>query len=400
MNAVGQPGYIDQIKQANAGGVYRLIDQLAPISRIELSKRAHLAPASITKIVRELLEVHLVKEVECQDISNRGRPAIGLALAPEAWHYLSARISRGTLTLSLRDLSSKLVVEEHLPLAAGHCDPLLKRILCAVDQFFIRHQSKLERLTAIAITLLGTIDVASGVVHHMPFYPVRDMPLGPSLEAHIGLPVYLQHDISAWTMAEALFGAARGSQNVIQIVIDHHVGAGIITGGHVLHTGRHSLVEIGHIQVDPYGKRCYCGNYGCLETVASIENLLEIAQQRLGASMNSSLHRLPLTIESLCDAALAGDHLAQDIIFGVGYSLGGILAMMVNLFNPEKILLGSPLNRAAEILHPAIASCIRQRSLPAYSEQVQVGATQFSNQGTMPGAALVKEALYNGSLLV
>lgn len=65
MNAVGQLGYIDKIKQANAGGVYRLIDQLAPISRIELSKRAHLAPASITKIVRELLEVHLVKEVEC-----------------------------------------------------------------------------------------------------------------------------------------------------------------------------------------------------------------------------------------------------------------------------------------------------------------------------------------------
>lgn len=117
-------------------------------------------------------------------------------------------------------------------------------------------------------------------------------------------------------MAEALFGAARSSQNVIQIVIDHHVGARIITGGHVLHTGRHSLVEIGHIQVDPYGKRCYCGNYSCLETVASIENLLEIAQQRLGASMNSSLHRrLPLTIESLCDAALAGDHLAKDIIF-------------------------------------------------------------------------------------
>lgn len=146
---------------------------MAPISRIELSKRAHLAPASIIKIVRELLEVHLVKEVECQDISNRGRLAIGLALAPEAWDYLSSRISRGTLTFSLRDLSSKLVVEEHPPLAAGHCDSLLKRILCAVDQFFIRHQSKLERLTAIAITLLGTIDVASGVAHHMPFYLIR-----------------------------------------------------------------------------------------------------------------------------------------------------------------------------------------------------------------------------------
>ncbi|MNE51926.1 N-acetylglucosamine repressor [compost metagenome] len=80
--------------------------------------------------------------------------------------------------------------------------------------------------------------------------------------------------------------------------------------------------------------------------------------------------------------------------------MGRILAIMVNLFNPDKILVGSPLNRAAEILHPAIVSCIRQQSLPAYSDHVQVESTQFFNKGTMPGAALVKEALYNGSLLV
>ena len=320
MIAVGQPGHIDQIKQTNAGAVYRLIDQLGPISRIELSKRAQLAPASITKIVRELLEAHLVKETEYQEIGSRGRPAVGLVLDTEAWHYLSARISRGSITLALRDLSSKLVVEEQLPLAAEHPEPLLKRILTEVDQFFIRHQSKLERLTAIAITLPGMIDVQSGVVHRMPFYDVLEMPLGPALETRTGLPVYLQHDISAWTMAEALYGASRGSQNVIQVVIDHNVGAGVITGGHVLHAGSHSV--------------------------------------------------------------------------------GRILAIMVNLFNPEKILVGSPLNRAAEILHPAIASCIRQQALPAYSEQVKVESTQFFNQGTMPGAALVKEALYNGSLLV
>ena len=72
----------------------------------------------------------------------------------------------------------------------------------------------------------------------------------------------------------------------------------------------------------------------------------------------------------------------------------------VDASNWEKILVGSPLNRAAEILHPAIASCIRQQALPAYSEQVKVESTQFFNKGTMPGAALVKEALYNGSLLV
>ncbi|PVZ86638.1 transcriptional regulator [Serratia sp. S1B] len=396
----GQPGHIDQIKQINAGAVYRLIDQRGPISRIELSKLAQLAPASITKIVRELLEAHLVKETEYQEVGSRGRPAIGLVLDTDAWHYLSVRISLGTITLALRDLSSKMVVEELLPLKAEHSESLLQHIVDEIDSFFVRHQNKLERLTAIAITLPGMIDATAGVVHRMPFYQVNEMALGPALEQRTGLPVYLQHDICAWTMAEALFGASRGTQNVIQVVIDHNVGAGIITNGRVLHAGSSSVVEIGHTQVDPYGKRCYCGNHGCLETVASTENMLEIAQQRLEGAHSSLLHGVELTVESLCDAALAGDQLAKDIILGVGHSVGRIVAIMVNLFNPEKILVGSPLNRAAEILYPAIVSCIRQQSLPAYSEQVKVESTLFFNQGTMPGAALVKDALYNGSLLV
>lgn len=121
----GQPGHIDQIKQTNAGAVYRLIDLFGPISRIELSKRAQLAPASITKIVRELVEAHLVKETEYQDVGSRGRPAIGLVLDTEAWHYVSGRISRGSITLALRDLSSKLVVEDQIPYRIATLSPYL-----------------------------------------------------------------------------------------------------------------------------------------------------------------------------------------------------------------------------------------------------------------------------------
>lgn len=83
-------GHIDQIKQTNAGAVYRLIDQLGPVSRIDLSRLAQLAPASITKIVREMLEAHLVQELEIKEAGNRGRPAVGLVVETEAWHYLSA----------------------------------------------------------------------------------------------------------------------------------------------------------------------------------------------------------------------------------------------------------------------------------------------------------------------
>ncbi|WP_158781368.1 ROK family transcriptional regulator [Pantoea sp. BAV 3049] len=395
-----QPGHIDQIKQTNAGAVYRLIDRFGPISRIELARKAQLAPASITKIVREMLEAHLVQETEFHEAGSRGRPAVGLILDTVAWHYLSVRIGKGDITLALRDLSSQMVVEETLPLPVDDPRPLLNRIISEIDSFFIRHQKRLERLTAIAITLPGIMDAAQGIVHRMPFYHVSEMALGPALEKRTGLPVYIQHDICAWTLAESLFGASRDTSNVIQVVIDHNVGAGVITGGRLLHSGSSTLVEIGHTQVDPYGKQCYCGNHGCLETVASSQSVLELAAQRMQASLSTLLHNQPLTTESLCDAALAGDQLAKDIITGVGHSVGRILAIMVNLFNPQKILIGSPLNRAKEILHPAITDCIRRQSLPAYSHEIVVEPTQFHNIGTMPGAALVKDALYNGTLLV
>lgn len=400
MLAEGQPGHIDQIKQTNAGTVYRLIDRCGPISRIELARRAELAPASITKIVREMLEAHLVQETEFQEAGSRGRPAVGLMLDTQSWHFLSVRIGNGDITLSLRDLSSKVVAEDRCSLSLGEQETLLSCIIAKIDAFFIRHQNKLERLTAIAITLPGIINARSGIVHRMPFYQISDMPLGPELEKRTGLPVYIQRDICGWTLAESLFGAAQDVQNVIQVVIDHQVGAGVITGGRLLHNGSSRMVEIGHIQIDPLGKQCYCGNHGCLETVASSDNLLDLAASRLKNNESASLRVSSLTLEKLCEAALAADPLANELITGVGQSVGRIVAIMVNLFNPQKILIGSPLNRVKGILFPAIIDCIRRQALPVYSQQIEVEPTQFDNSGTMPGAALIKDALYSGNLLV
>ncbi|MFH8134544.1 ROK family protein [Pantoea osteomyelitidis] len=400
MNPDIQPGHIDQIKQANAGAIYRLIDQHGPISRIELSKLAQLAPASITKIVREMLDAHLVQETAYQDPGSRGRPAIGLTLDTFSWHYLAIRIRHGNITLTLRDLSSRALAEETQPLPPEAETPLLEWLVTHIDNFFIRHQHKLERLTAIAITLPGLINAATGVVHRMPGYHIQQMPLGATLEQRTGLPVFVQHDISAWTLAESLFGASRGAQDVIQIVIDDTVGAGIISAGQLLHKSGRTLVEVGHTQIDPYGQQCYCGNHGCLETVASTGSLLGLAAQRLPTQPGSVLHQQPISIENLCQAAMSGDQLARDVIASVGHHVGRILSMMVNIFNPQHILIGSPLNQAAEVLFPAVNATIRQQALPAYSKEITLEPTGFSDPGTLCAAALVKDALYSGSLLI
>lgn len=108
---MAQPGHIDHIKQVNAGRVYKLIDQKGPISRIDLSKQSELAPASITKITRELIEAHLIHETTVQESISRGRPAVGLQVNNEGWQFLSMRLGRGYLTIALHELGGDVLID-------------------------------------------------------------------------------------------------------------------------------------------------------------------------------------------------------------------------------------------------------------------------------------------------
>lgn len=150
-----------------------MIDTYGPVSRITLSKYAHLAPASITKIVRELMEAHLVGETKYQENGLRGRPAIGVVVETQAWHFLSLHISHGSISLSLRELSSKLVVEDTVPLPSQASLPLLTRLIAVVDGVFTCHQRQLERLTAIAVTGHGARHYRRAGRYHTPHAVVR-----------------------------------------------------------------------------------------------------------------------------------------------------------------------------------------------------------------------------------
>ncbi|MEX0447182.1 ROK family protein [Xenorhabdus sp. SGI246] len=396
-----QPSHVDQIKQINIGLVYRLIDQYGPISRIALSKKSQLAPASITKITRELLDAHLVKEVEFPDLGFRGRPAIGLKVDSQGWQFLCIRIDNGSVAFGLRDLSNNLVAEQELPFFSSENQSFLDDLVALIDDFFFRYQSHLERLTAISITTNAIIDPINGIIHSSPYYNIQNLPLGSFLYRCIGVPIFLQHGITAWTIAESLYGAGKNCQNIIQVVIDDNVGVGIMTAGQILHSGNQCVVEIGHTQVEPDGEHCYCGNTGCLETVVGIKNILIKARQLAEKQPDSLMFtKTPLTVELLCQAAQQGDLFAIEIIRDVGKRIGNIMAIMVNIFNPDKILIGSPLNAAQQILYPVIQKRITQLSLPRYSQKVDIIATEFTNSGTLPAASLIKQSLYNGQLLL
>ncbi len=396
-----QPGHIDHIKQVNAGRVYKLIDQKGPISRIDLSKQSELAPASITKITRELIDAHLIHETTVQEAISRGRPAVGLQTNNEGWQFLAMRLGRGYLTLALHELGGDVLIDTKIEIHEIDQDDVLQRLLFEIEEFFQTYADQLGRVTSIAITLPGLVNSDKGIVLQMPHYNVNNLALGPEIYKATGLPVFIANDTRAWALAEKLFGHSQDVDNSILISIHHGLGAGIILDGRVLQGRNGNIGELGHIQIDRNGKRCHCGNIGCLETVASSQAIREEVADRIANGEPSSLSEIAeITIEDICSAAAEGDLLAVDVIEKLGGYLGSAIAIVINLFNPEKILIGGVINQAKDILYPAIQNCIEEQSLPVYHQDLKLVESLFYKQATMPGAALVKQALYDGLLLM
>ncbi|EGU35472.1 sugar metabolism global transcriptional regulator Mlc [Vibrio scophthalmi] len=398
---MAQPGHIDHIKQVNAGRVYKLIDQKGPISRIDLSKESQLAPASITKITRELIDAHLIHETTVQEATSRGRPAVGLQVNNEGWQFLSMRLGRGYLTIALHELGGDVLIDTKIDIHEIDQEDVLARLLHEIDEFFQTYSDQLDRVTSIAITLPGLVNAEEGIVLQMPHYNVENLALGPEIYKATGLPVFIANDTRSWALAEKLFGHSQENENSVLISIHHGLGAGIILDGRVLQ-GRHGNIgELGHIQIDPQGKMCQCGNRGCLETVASSQAIRTEVTERIARGEASPLADIEsISVEDICEAAANGDPLAIDVIEKLAAHLGFAIALVINLFNPEKVLIGGAINQAKEILYPAIQKCIREQSLPVYHQDLELVESRFYKQATMTGAALVKQALYDGLLLM
>ena len=397
---MAQPGHIDHIKQVNAGRVYKLIDELGPISRIDLSKTSRLAPASITKITRELIDAHIIHETIVQEATSRGRPAVGLQTDNEDWQFVSMRLGRGYLTIALHELGGSVLIDTKIDIHEVEQDDVLARLLHETEEFFQTYADQLSRVTSIAVTLPGLVNAEQGIVIKMPHYNVKNLPLGPAMYQSTGLPVFIANDTRAWALAEKLFGNSQVNDNSALISIHHGVEAGIILGGRLLQ-GRHGNIgELGHIQIDPNGLLCHCGNRGCLETVASSQAIREQVTMRLQEGEPSIIDIEHVTIESICSAAADGDPLAVEVVEKLGSYLGAAISIVINLFNPEKVIIGGVINQAKSILYPAIEAVVKNQSFSDYRVNLEIVESRFYKQATMPGAALIRQALYDGQLLM
>uniref|UniRef100_A0A8W7P2L0 HTH marR-type domain-containing protein n=1 Tax=Anopheles coluzzii TaxID=1518534 RepID=A0A8W7P2L0_ANOCL len=207
--------------------VYRLIDQQGPISRIQIAELSQLAPASVTKITRQLLERGLIKEVD-QQASTGGRRAISIVSETRQFHTVAVRLGRHDATITLYDMSGKSLGEEHYSLPERTQETLEEALFNAIEQFIDHYQRKLRELIAIAVILPGLVAPAQGVVHYMPHISVNNWTLVDNLQQRFNVTSFVGHDIRSLALAEHYFGATRDCEDSILVRLHRGTGAGII----------------------------------------------------------------------------------------------------------------------------------------------------------------------------
>ncbi len=227
-----QIGNVDLVKQLNSAAVYRLIDQQGPISRIQIADLSQLAPASVTKITRQLIERGLIKEVD-QQASTGGRRAISIVTETRHFHTIGVRLGRNDATLTLFDLSGKSLAQQDYPLPQRTQEALEQALFDAIAHFIQQSEAKIRELIAISVILPGLVDPLNGVIRYMPHIHVNQWPLVANLKYRFNVTSFVGHDIRSLALAEHYFGATRDCADSILVRLHRGTGAGIIANGQI-----------------------------------------------------------------------------------------------------------------------------------------------------------------------
>jgi glucokinase len=270
---------------------------------------------------------------------------------------------------------------------------VIDSLLSAVEELY---QENYEAPQGIGIGVAGAIDLKTGTITQSPNLPGwDDVPLQKLVKERLSFSaeVFLENDANAAALGEYWKGAGAGSTTMICLTIGTGIGGGVIVNDMVLHGADGMASELGHITVDPQGPRCNCGNTGCLEALASATAIQKSAADALRAGHRSSLKSLwnrdpdSLTAKAIADAAYDGDDPARRIYQDMGTWLGIGIATLINVFNPEKVIIGGQVSKAWELFIESMQEEISRRALRVPARRAELLPARCGDDAGLLGAA-------------
>ena len=253
----------------------------------------------------------------------------------------------------------------------------------------------LKQIIGIGVGAAGQIDHARGIIQFSPNLHWRNVPIVREIKKKINLPVSLDNDANVACFGEFLFGAGRGAKHIICVTLGTGVGGGIIIDGKIYRGANGSAGEIGHITVHANGRKCNCGNHGCMEAYVGAPHIKERAIEKIKSGRHSIVVKLvngslaKITPKILEEAALYKDRLALEIWEETGRYLGIGIASLINIFNPEKIVIGGGVANAGKFIFDPLCRTIQERALPIASQDTKVVRAKLGEEAGVIGAAML-----------
>ena len=253
-------------------------------------------------------------------------------------------------------------------------------------------------IEGIGFGLPGQVDFKSGIVRLITNIPGWvEIPLAKMIEDEFRIPTRIDNDVRCAALGELNFGAGKGCENLICITVGTGIGSGLIVNGKLVRGASNAAGEIGHIKLQMHdGPICGCGDTGCLEAFASGPSIVAMAEEYIMGGKSTKYREMAngndITPFIVAEAAKAGDPVARRIFTKMGEYIGIGMASVVNLLNPERIIVGGGVADAGDILMTPLKETLKKRAMKIAGETVEVVPAQLGNTAGVIGASLLIES--------
>ncbi len=388
------------VRNHNTSLVLRLFLRHGTLTRAALTRLTGLSATTITNLVADLLEDGLLAELGPEvdpGRSGAGRPPVAVRLVPERRLALGVQFGIGVVNVGLVDLLGHSGPVVRVPHALDEPpSALIRRVAEAAGSLLASETGLRERVVGVGVGASGLVDVRRGVNRIASRLGWRDVPLGPALAGQLGMRVWVDNNARAMALAETLFGAGRDAGSLVFMYVGRGLGCGLVFDGRLFHGSTYGAGEVGHMTIVPSGGRpCHCGNTGCLETLASRDALALVAGELGIPALGGGVP----TADDLVAAARTGDEAARGALVEAAGHLGVGVAALVNVLNPELIVLGGLAVDAADLMLPAVLETVQKRAFPFLGSSVRIETTSLGpDVGLIGAAALALDGFYSDPL--
>ncbi len=365
--------------------VLNCIRDAGEASRTDIAAALRLSPATVTFVTSGLMSGALIEEVanqETGETARRGRPRVALRLARGVHHVAGIKIARDAVSVLIVDFDGTDVAKGEFPLAKSQMEPreLVETVRSCVARVCSEVPGGIEALAGISIGLAGQVDANTRFVHWSSSLTRRNVDLGSLLDAELPCASFVENDANLVAKAEHLFGEARGLTNFLVVTVEYGVGLGIVLDGK-LHRGERGCgAEFGHTKVVLDGAQCQCGQAGCLEAYVGSYALLRDAKGILKDPKDA-------TVMALVAAAERGNAEAKCVLDRAGQIFGMGLANLINLFDPERIILSGDRQRIAHLHSDAVMSQVRRSVISVDAPLPEIRVHHWGDEMWARGAA-------------